>query len=91
VLLELKTDRMLGRLIEQVEGYAKIIDGHAVLFEELYGALLGRPVAFGAKTEKWIVWPMAGAQVDPREDELGEKGIRVVGYSEDGAGAFGVG
>ena len=55
VLLELKTDRMLGRLVVQVEGYARIIDEHARLFEELYGALLGRPVEFNGGAEKWIV------------------------------------
>jgi len=56
---------------------------------ELYGALLGRPVRFGGGAEKWIVWPAAGEQVDPREDELRGRGIRVVGYSEDGTGGYG--
>ena len=30
----------------QVEGYAKLIDEHAELFAELYGALLGQAVTF---------------------------------------------
>lgn len=80
VLLELKD--------EQVEGYASLIDEHADLFAELYGALLGRDVAFDGPTEKWIVWPAAGDDVDPREVELRERGIRVVGYTEDGKGGM---
>jgi hypothetical protein len=91
VLLELKTDRMLGRLVEQVVDYAKLIEEHTELFAELYGALLGHDVTFDGSTEKWIVWPQAGADSDPREAELREKGIRVVGYREDGAYGFRVG
>lgn len=44
VLLELKDDRQLTRLVEQVDGYSKLVDEHAGLFGELYGALLGEPV-----------------------------------------------
>jgi len=44
VLLELKTDRMLKRLVEQVESYAALIDEHQALFAELHGALLGKEV-----------------------------------------------
>ncbi len=83
VLLELKDARMLTRLIEQVEGYAKLIDEHADLFAELFGALLGERVTFDGPTEKWIVWPAAGAGADPREEELRVRGIRVVGYKVD--------
>ena len=89
VLLELKDTRMLKRLVEQVEGYAALIDEDQDLFGDLYGALLGRDVAFDAPTEKWIVWPKAGDDVDPREAELRDRGIRVVGYTEDGAGGYG--
>ena len=91
VLLDLKSDRMLTRLVEQVEGYAALIDEHNDLFAELYGALLGKDVAFDGPTEKWIVWPKrpaAGDSVDPHEAELRERGIRVVGYSEDGDGGY---
>jgi hypothetical protein len=91
VLLELKDDRLLTRLIEQVEGYARLIDDHADLFEELFGALLGEKVKFDAPTEKWIVWPSAGENVDPREDELTDRRIRVVGYTEDGGCKFRIG
>ena len=82
VLLELKDDRLLTRLVEQVEGYAALVDAHADVFAELFGALLGEDVRFDGPTEKWIVWPAAGATIDPREEELAAKGIRVVGYEE---------
>lgn len=92
VLLELKDDRMLARLIEQVERYAALVDEHAELFAELYGALLGETIEFDAPTEKWIVWPAVGAGSDPRAAELATKGIRVVSYGErDGRYTFRVG
>lgn len=82
VLLELKDDRMLTRLVQQVEGYAALVDEHAALFSALYSALLGEDVRFDGPTEKWIVWPDAGVSSDPREEELAMKRIRVVGYKE---------
>ncbi len=86
VLLELKDSRMLTRLVEQVEGYAALIDEHPDLFAELFGALLGEAVTFDGPTEKWIVWPAAGAGPDRRAEELRSRGIRVVGYEVDGDG-----
>lgn len=82
--IELKSAREMTRLIEQVTEYAAAVDAHADLFAELFGALLGRSVVFDAPCEKWIVWPQAGASRDPREAELGTKGIRVVGYVPSG-------
>lgn len=86
VLLELKDARMLTRLVEQVDGYSALMDAHVESFEKLYAAVLGEPVRFDGPTEKWIVWPAAGDGTDPREAELAERGIRVVGYSEAGGG-----
>jgi ADP-ribosyl-[dinitrogen reductase] hydrolase len=92
VLLELKDTRALGRLIKQVDTYAALIDEHAELFAQLFGALLGEDLRFDAPTEKWIVWPQAGERVDPREDELAAKQIRLVGYTgQPGKYAFRVG
>lgn len=92
VLLELKTDRMLQRLVKQVDDFAALIDKHRDLFADLYAALLGHDVKFDGPTEKWIVWSRAGADVDPREAELLERGIRVVGYREaEGGYGFRVG
>lgn len=89
VVLELKSARHLAKLVAQVEAYAALVDGHAELFAELFGVILGELIRFHGKTEKWIVWPQAGAHSDPREDELVAKGIRVVGYVEkDGSYAF---
>jgi hypothetical protein len=45
----------------------------------MFGVLLEHEVTFDGPTEKWIVWPRAGDDVDPREAELREVGIRVVG------------
>jgi hypothetical protein len=84
VLLELKDRRLMTRLVEQVNGYAQLIDEHADLFSDLFAALLGEPVTFDGPTEKWLVWPAAGVGADPREDELRAKGVRVVGYGVEG-------
>lgn len=92
VLLELKDSRQLTRLVEQVEGYAKLLDLHADRFAELFGALLGEDISFDGPTEKWIVWPATGAGADPRTEELLERGIRVAGYAaESGHYSFLVG
>jgi hypothetical protein len=87
VLLELKDDRLLTRLVEQVEGYSALLDAHADLFAELFGALLGEDIRFDGPTEKWIVWPAAGPGKDPREDALATKGMSVVTFEERG-GAY---
>jgi hypothetical protein len=84
VLLELKDSRMLTRLVEQVEGYARLVDEHADLFVELFGALLGETVTYDGPTEKWIVWPAAETRPDPKEEELRAKDIRAVGYEAEG-------
>jgi hypothetical protein len=89
VLLELKDRRMLTRLVEQVEGYSVLVDEHADLFAELFGALLGEDVRFEAPTERWIVWPGPRVGRDPREAELRTRGIRVVTYAEH-EGAYSV-
>lgn len=92
VVLELKDDRLLSRLIEQVEGYSLLVDEHSELFGRLFGALLGEEVRFDGPAEKWIVWPAAGVGKDPREDDLAKRGIRVVSYIErDGGFQFRVG
>lgn len=86
VLLELKDARMLKRLIEQVETYSAIVNAHAESFSKLFSAVLGRPVKLNGDTENWIVWPAAGDGADPHEQELSERGIRVVGYKKNDDG-----
>lgn len=91
-VVELKDDRLLSRLIEQVEGYSLLVEEHSELFGRLFGALLGEEVRFDGPAEKWIVWPAAGVGKDPREDDLAKRGIRVVSYIErDGCFQFHVG
>lgn len=91
-VVELKDDRQLSRLIEQVEGYSLLVDEHADLFARLFAALLGEEVRFDGPAEKWIVWPAAAPGKDPREDELAIRGIRVVSYTErEGGFQFHVG
>lgn len=86
VVMELKSDRQMKRLVEQVEGYAAIVDQHIDLYGELFGALLGRQVVLMGPAEKWIVWRAVGDEPDPRAGELAELAIRVVGYREEGVG-----
>lgn len=92
VLIELKDARLLKRLVEQVEGYATLLDMHADLFAQLFGEILGESIRFDQPAEKWIVWPAAGKGPDPHEADLATKGIRAVTYTEsDGVFALRVG
>ena len=84
VLIELKDSRQLTRLVEQVGGYAELIDLHADLFAQLFGALLGEVIRLDGPAEKWIVWPAVEANPDPRTEELRARGIRVAGYAVEG-------
>lgn len=82
-VIELKPRRELLRLVEQVTGYAKLVEEHLDLFEELCSVILGRHVELVGACERWIVWPAAkGHDRDPREAELADLGIRVVVYTE---------
>jgi len=82
VVIELKDKRQLARLVEQVEDYAALVDLHADLFAELFGALLGEPVSFDGPTEKWIIWPAPDPSggADPRTNDLLERHIRLASY-----------
>jgi hypothetical protein len=80
VAIELKTERQLTRLVEQVTKYAALVDEHTDVFTELFSATLGAPVGTMDGCEKWIVWPLAGDRRDPCEEQLAKAGIRVAGY-----------
>ncbi len=83
VLLELKSERMMKRLVDQVRDYSALIDEHRGEFEKLFEAVLGRPVQFDdAPTEKWIVWPFPKSGPETRERELANEQIRLVDYRE---------
>jgi hypothetical protein len=83
VLLELKSSRMMRKLVEQVESYADIVDRHSDLFGEIFSAMLDEKIHLVGSCEKWVVWPRAGKIEDPRQEELAKKGIRVVGYRQN--------
>lgn len=70
VVIELKTERQLTRLVEQVTDYAALVDEHADRFAELRSATFSAPAGVVNPCEKSIVWPMAGTDRDPREDDL---------------------
>ena len=55
VVIELKWKRQRTRLIEQVVGFAALVDEHADEFERLYGAVLGREVRFTGPAERTVV------------------------------------
>jgi len=85
-VIELKSARQMRRLVEQVQSYASAIERQQEGFEAFFSAVLGEHVRFSGPAERWIVWPQAGADRDPREQELGSAGIRVVGYAESEPG-----
>ena len=86
VIIKLKTERQLKRLVEQVTDYAALVDRHADLFAELCAATFGAPAGTVAPCEKWVVWPVKGEALDPKEGELAAAGIRVVGYEQTNGG-----
>lgn len=73
----------------QVNAYATLVEEHLELFVTLTSVLLKREVVLVAPCEKWIVWPVLSSG-EPREDELAEARIMVVGY-EQVDGEFGEG
>ena len=86
VVIELKTARQMTRLIEQVAGYASLVEEHAEGFERLYGAVIGREVWFTGPPEQWVVWPADTLRPDRRTAEFAGWDIRLIGYEEDGDG-----
>jgi len=79
-VIELKSARQLSRLVEQVRDYAACVEQLSDEFAALYSAVLGEEIVFDGPPECWVVWPEHGASVDPREDELCQHRVRVVGY-----------
>ena len=93
VIIELKPAREMKRLVQQVTSYAALVEAHLDLFAELYSVILDDASSLEPPCERWIVWPAVEKhERDPREDELAELGIRVVGYTESDSGfAFDIG
>ncbi len=80
VLIELKSERAMKRLVQQVTDYATLIDAHPKPFERLYGALLGNAVQFEGPTEKHIVWPAPASGGEPQRPKLKALNISVTTY-----------
>jgi hypothetical protein len=86
VVIELKTARQMTRLIEQVAGYAALVEEHAEGFERLYSAVLGREVWLTGPPEQWVVWPADTLRPDRRTAEFAGWDIKLIGYEVDGDG-----
>ncbi len=86
VLMELKSERAMSRLVEQLNNYEAIMKTYQTNFEGLFSALMGEEIRFAFPPEKWMVWPASDTGPDRREAELLPQGIRIVGYSESDAG-----
>lgn len=87
VVIELKTERAMTRLLEQLERYAALVDEHVGLYERLASAQLGRVVRFDGPCERWLVWPEARGQGEPRAPALAARGVKVVSFVS-GAGSY---
>lgn len=85
VVIELKSERSLSRLVEQVTSYSRVIEQERELFAELAGVLLGRQVALVGEAERWIVWP-APSGLERHDDDLAARGIRRVSYQTGSTG-----
>ena len=86
VVIELKSERTLVRLVEQVTSYARIVDEHPALIGELASAILRRPIAISGRAEKWILWPGLPSGVEKHDQFLASEGIRRVSYRFADAG-----
>lgn len=84
VVIELKSDRRLKRLTEQVSRAATLIDGNRSAFEQMIEAYWGEPTRLAAAAERWIIWPSAGddrhGDLDPREVACRSERVRLVTY-----------
>lgn len=85
VVIELKTERQMSRLIEQVQAMADVVDAHRERFGRLFSAILSSSVVLDLPCERWMVWPAApGHPVDPRASHLNGLGISVASYCQAG-------
>ena len=85
VLMELKSERAMTRLIEQVENYSNVLKTYSEQYEALFAALLGEEIKFSRPLSRWIVWPTLDiGQPDPRYTQLLKQDIRVASYTQQG-------
>jgi hypothetical protein len=86
--IELKSARLVTELLEELDRFAPLIDLHARLFEELFGAILRRTVRFAGPAERWVIWPSAGCEPDRQRAAFEERHARLVTYTEPTPGQF---
>jgi len=87
VVIELKSERAMKRLVEQVSAFAALVDEHREAFQSLASALLETDIELEGPCERWIIWPApASGRREPRTQELAEVDIRVVNYSDGPTG-----
>jgi len=85
VLIELKSSRLMQKLVSQLEEYSNAISKYIPKVEKLYTAILGRNISFSGPPEKWLIWPKEDAVLsrDRHAEELASRGIRTIPYSLD--------
>lgn len=92
VVIELKSDRRLKRLIEQTSQAAALIDNHRSAFERMAKAYWDKPVRLAAAAERWIIWPSAGddrhGDLDPKDAACRSKQVRLVTYNGNAKTGF---
>lgn len=81
VVIELKHERAMTRLVALLNTAAEAVDTHRDQFSALYSAIFRRPVRLSSRCERWLVWPGTQHALDPREAELAQRGIVVKAYS----------
>ncbi|TVR46241.1 MAG: hypothetical protein EA402_02910 [Planctomycetota bacterium] len=81
MVIELKSQRAMTRLVEQVTGYAALVDEHLPAFAGLAETVLGEKLPDLDHTLRTIVWPATTHATDPRAAELAALGIRCIGYT----------
>ena len=89
VQVELKSDdNSRAELFRELDRYAPLIDLHAKLFEELFGAVLGQAVHFSSPAEKWAICPPASRNPDRQLGAFADRDVRLITYKEPTHGQF---
>lgn len=79
VLIELKYERQLGKLLKQLKDYARVVFKHRELFSALLCAATGEKVAVD-RVQRLLVWPKAtGVVAEQTRKTLEDEGVLAVG------------
>lgn len=92
VAIELKSDRQLTRITNQVNTAAAFMERNRAGMERLAEACWSGRIHLAEQAERWIVWKANKAgrhgDADPQADVCRAKGIRLVTYSKTDSGGF---